>query len=515
MNKKLSSFTASMALLSVLLCSCLQLRSTAPTGAAADTPTELTCLVNISSALLEQCNGDLNQSPFFQELEKRTNVHISWVTSVNEQESRYFFKQTNTQMPDLIINAYQNHTYGTGLDTAIDEGTILDLSELIPKYAPNYYAIIQENENLTDIVYTDAGRLAAVYAVRQEKQGPWIGPMIRKDWLDELNLKIPVTYDDWETVLTAFHEKKHASAPLYLPGTGYMPGDYLSAGFGVSSSFYHIGDNIYYGPAEEGWKEYLMLLNRWYDLGLISPYFSTGDIFPNEDNIANGSSGIWCSYYLFSSFLSAKDCPDISTAPIPAPKKEASDESHFRFPDTYVDNYIAISSSCAHPEAALKWLDYLYSKEGTLFATYGLEGETYTIKEDGRPEYTELITDNPDGLNFYDALQYYTLPTYFPIGYTNWKRELQANKFQTCQEMMDIWSSSDTDYLLPTGLNLTPQESRRYSEIMAKVSDCMHEYTIQFIMGTLSFDSYDDYLTRLNNSGLKEALQILQNAYLR
>ena len=43
----------------------------------------------------------------------------------------------------------------------------------------------------------------------------------------------------------------------------------------------------------------------------------------------------------------------------------------------------------------------------------------------------------------------------------------------------------------------------------------MHEYTIQFIMGTLSFDSYDDYLARLNNSGLKEALQILQNAYLR
>ncbi len=41
-------------------------------------------------------------------------------------------------------------------------------------------------------------------------QSPYAGLMIRKDWLDELGLEIPVTYDDWEIVLTKFKEEKGA-----------------------------------------------------------------------------------------------------------------------------------------------------------------------------------------------------------------------------------------------------------------------------------------------------------------
>lgn len=43
----------------------------------------------------------------------------------------------------------------------------------------------------------------------------------------------------------------------------------------------------------------------------------------------------------------------------------------------------------------------------------------------------------------------------------------------------------------------------------------MQNYTIQFIMRTLSFDSYDTYLEELQAAGLKEAREILQTAYLR
>ena len=114
-------------------------------------------------------------------------------------------------------------------DDAIAQGDICDLTELVPKYAPNYYKIIQQKD-IKDIAYTDSGRIAAVYSIKQNSQKPWCGLQIRKDWLDELGLEIPVTYDDWETVLTAFKEKKGATAPLWISYDAYAQDESLNAG---------------------------------------------------------------------------------------------------------------------------------------------------------------------------------------------------------------------------------------------------------------------------------------------
>ena len=39
---------------------------------------------------------------------------------------------------------------------------------------------------------------------------------------------------------------------------------------------------------------------------------------------------------------------------------------------------------------------------------YGIEGETYELDEKGTPEFTELVTNNPDGLAPSDVLYQYT-----------------------------------------------------------------------------------------------------------
>ena len=135
---------------------------------------------------------------------------------------------------------------------------ICDLTELVPKYAPNYYKIIQQKD-IKDIAYTDSGRIAAVYSIKQNSQKPWCGLQIRKDWLDELGLEIPVTYDDWETVLTAFKEKKGATAPLWISYNAYAQDESLNAGFGVSYDFFQMDGKVFYGPARQGWKDYLTL----------------------------------------------------------------------------------------------------------------------------------------------------------------------------------------------------------------------------------------------------------------
>ena len=155
-----------------------------------------------------------------------------------------------------------------------------------------------------------------------------------------------------------------------------------------------------------------------------------------------------------------------------------------------------ISSGCEHPEIVLKWIDYLFSDEGSRFASYGTEGKTYTLDKDQNPVFTDLILHNSDGLTFYQALKNYTLAPGLPSAYIDWKREFQCVP-PSSAVMCDVWASTDTSYMLPVSLSFTSEERTRLSQIMANVNSCMYEYTTAFITGIKSFDNYEEYLNTL------------------
>ena len=398
-------------------------------------------------------------------------------------------------------------------DDAIAHGDICDLTELVPKYAPNYYKIIQQRD-IKDIAYTDSGRIAAVYSIKQNSQKPWCGLQIRKDWLDELGLEIPVTYDDWETVLTAFKEKKGATAPLWISYDAYAQDESLNAGFGVSYDFFQMDGKVFYGPARQGWKDYLTLMNRWYQKGLIDVDYMTGNsIYADSKMIASGTSGAWFGMYTMPSDLSAKD-QNIKVIAVSPPKLNEHDTLHIQKRYSISDNMFYISSRCEHPEIVLKWIDYLFSDEGSRFASYGTEGKTYTLDKDQNPVFTDLILHNSDGLTFYQALKNYTLAPGLPSAYIDWKREFQCVP-PSSAVMCDVWASTDTSYMLPVSLSFTSEERTRLSQIMANVNSCMYEYTTAFITGIKSFDNYEEYLNTLKKNKIDEAVQIYQNAYDR
>ena len=471
-------------------------------------------LNTIDSELSELCDGDLNNTSFFQELENRTNIHIDWITSLSNLQIQNRFEQNSDSVPDLISSGNFSSIYGNiSADDAINRGDICDLTELIPKYAPNYYKIIQQKD-IKDIAYTDSGRIAAVYSIKQNSQKPWCGLQIRKDWLDELGLEIPVTYDDWETVLAAFKEKKGATAPLWISYNGYAQDESLNAGFGVSYGFFQMDGKVFYGPARQGWKDYLTLMNRWYQKGLIDVDYMTGNsIYADSKMIASGTSGAWFGMYTMPSDLSAKD-QNIKVIAVSPPKLNEHDTLHIQKRYSISDNMFYISSGCEHPEIVLKWIDYLFSDEGSRFASYGTEGKTYRLDKDQNPVFTDLILHNSDGLTFYQALKNYTLPPGLPSAYIDWKRELQCVP-PSSAVMCDVWASTNTSYMLPVSLSFTSEERTRLSQIMADVNSCMYEYTTAFITGIRSFDNYEEYLNTLKKNKIDEAVQIYQNAYDR
>ena len=74
---------------------------------------------------------------------------------------------------------------------------------------------------------------------------------LRKDWLDEQGMDVPVTYDDWTKMLRVFKDTYGCVQPLILPGTGMWMLTQFSSGYGALNSMQNSNGSIEYGCAHD------------------------------------------------------------------------------------------------------------------------------------------------------------------------------------------------------------------------------------------------------------------------
>jgi ABC-type glycerol-3-phosphate transport system substrate-binding protein len=60
---------------------------------------------------------------------------------------------------------------------------------------------------------------------------------------------------------------------------------------------------------------------------------------------------------------------------------------------------ISITSKCKDIDSAVKFLDYLFSKEGTYLYYLGVKGVTYEIAKDGTIRFTQKVIDEAKKAN--------------------------------------------------------------------------------------------------------------------
>lgn len=122
--------------------------------------------------------------------------------------------------------------YSAGLEAAYEEEIVADLSDMLEENMPNYWAIINSDQNLLSKVQ-DGGMFLGIYAVKDQMANPsGQGAFIRKDWLEDLGMEVPQTYDELKEVLTAFKNEKGATEALALPNTVNLNNGVLMGGFG-------------------------------------------------------------------------------------------------------------------------------------------------------------------------------------------------------------------------------------------------------------------------------------------
>lgn len=461
-------------------------------------------------------SSDYNDSAFFKEMEKRTGVHLEFETpAMGEETNAFNLMIASGELPDIICYA-QN--YPDGLDAAVDDGYYLDLTPYMDTYLTHYNKFRTKDEYTEKATKTDAGKIAAVYCIYTEPQNPWAGLQVRKDWLDDLGLDVPVTYDDWEEMLTAFKEKKGAYAPLALGSLGYTVFGELSAGFGVTSDFINVDGTVTYGPITDGWRQYLSKMADWYKKGLINPdYMTAGSFIVDTELVTSGQTGAWYSMYTMPSlYEQMSGDANMNIIGVKPPVVNEGDETNIRLATSYLGAATAISADSEHKELAMQWLDYLFSEEGSLLANYGIENDTFTYNAEGKPVFTDKISKNPDGLSVSQAMCYYTLvPNNLASAY-DWTRELSIVP-EKDQEMLSIWGSSGESYVMPSALSHTSDESKELASIYTDIQTYVNECTNKFITGVMDVNGadWDNYVSSVKSMNIDRCIEIKQAALNR
>ncbi len=461
---------------------------------------------------------------FWQELEKRTNVHIKFVVISTETARETFsLMAASNEFPDMIQGAVG--LYQGGADKAVADGVLLKLNDLIDKSAPHFKKILDSDPVYKKKVSTDTGNIVEFnQLVKNSDQSTNAGPMVRQDWMEELNIATPVTYDDYYNMLKAFKEKKGAEAPLFLYRTGIPSNDYLVQGFGVAGQldqtnmaimpFYQVDGKVKYGHIEPGFKDYIALMNKWYSEGLVyKDFYSYKDsTMPKDDYVTTGKSGLW---YFDNNFMTtykqkATD-PNFKLAGIPDAVKTPGDKLHLQFrQNEEAAGGFSIAASSKNAELAARWMDYLYSDEGAMLATWGEEGISYTMV-DGKPKFTkEMTAENSNKWPPFVCFNKYTLGfgPYFQ-DYTRNYDGLPENELDAVKQ----WTSnSDNSYVISKQITLTDTEGAEFANKYSDIQTYSSEMIIKFIVGKEPLDKFDAFVEQIKKMGIEDCIKIRQAA---
>ena len=464
--------------------------------------------------------SETEQAKYMEEL---TGVRVEYQhPTIDQGREQFNLLLSAGELPDLI--QYDWAKFSGGPEKAIADGYILKLNDLIDEYAPNLKNVLAERPVLDKEIRTDLGSYYAFPFVRGDSLNMvYHGPIIRSDWLEDLNLDVPVTIDDWYNTLKAFKESYNAvfsfSGKLETGNNAAFLYGIPSAPFNVVAGFYMQDGKVVYGPSQDAFQDYLDEMVKWVSEGLVDPNIGNLDSAAQQAGVLNGEIGLTNGNAggQLGTWLKAipEDSP-IKLQGIPYPVMNEGDIPFIGQKDfEYSSGHgWAISTSCKNPELAVKYLDFGYSKEGDLLFNFGKEGETYDLVGE-IPTYSEQITENPDGKTLAEALAFYTRANYGGPFVQSKHYVHQYNVFPEQMEAIETWMKTDAAKSLVPNITFTEEEMQTVATIKTDLDTYVDEYIAKIYTGKADASDFEDFRAQLESFGLSELQQIYNTALER
>lgn len=339
------------------------------------------------------------------------NIDVKWdLVDSNTYIEKLTIKLASNSAPDVF---YVSSGSGSFITSMVIQGGIAELSESVEKYGSNLKKQLGE-DHINAYGWMNGG-LYSIPGVEDilGNSNHWM----RKDWLDQLGLDVPETFDEWYTAIKLFKEEDPGNlGDDVIPfGTHYLkyptPYERVVTHF---IDYENMSEEDYYAYSgygtehfKPGFKEGIQFLNQMYNDGLISPEFALdgGDYDILIEDITTGRIGSFTRNILWpiqkhsgdkSLFdLMKENVPDGEWVEVDCFTNKYSGKT-----DKPVDNpvlsYVAIPASSEVVDEAVMYLDWLIQPEQMFALQYGIEGETYDMV-DGVPVFKFEDMEAKDG----------------------------------------------------------------------------------------------------------------------
>lgn len=413
--------------------------------------------------------------------------------------------------------------YTGGMAQAYVDEVIIDLSDMVEEHAPDFWAELMTYGADGIAGATTDGRflnLASFTKSSMSDSGMWT----RGDWLEKNGKELPNTFAEMID-LAYFYKETYGCTHTIPVGPGcsidFANTAYGTGIFGVSGSdiaMFRNGDTLVSGMTTDGYREYLELMAQLYADGILNKEFYVSEMGRNESmsTIGKGNAAFWQGMADHKSeFSTMADDPDFEAVALPLLVGESGTHDFATPVDPVGGGGPSISVDCEDPELALEFLNWFYTEEGYMFANYGTEGETYNIGADGKVEYTDLILNNPNGMNSQQAFMYYAWSHTGSISYGDKNLDTYSDDIR---QVISTWSDESRksyDHAIPSAAALDAEETNTVTGMIADVTSYASEIILGWITGTspLTDEAWDAYVDQCNQLGLEDCVAVYQGAY--
>ncbi len=463
-----------------------------------------------------------NEHAIIQQLCEEMNVYLD-ATCIpgNEGSDNFALLIAAGDYPDLLSSI--SNMYSGGLDQAIEDEIIIDLTDYISEYAPNYLAAVDSADAAKDIV-TNNGNMGAFYNIAYNGYSDK-GTLISKTALDELGLDVPTTYEELHEALAGM-KSLGMSSPLWVNYYGIGQAQTLSAGYDIAATYDSMSGSVPFfvedGEVVFTWtndrfKDYLTMMNEWYSEGLIwTDFMNDGEVLHISSSNAlslvySGDMGVFYSGVDFIDTLAEEGYEYVGMAEVTL--EEGDTIKTIAATTSSVGARFSITTTCDNPELATQFFDYFYTEAAAELCDYGFEGEAFNWV-DGERVYTELLVNNPDGLSSGNARRLYCVDDW--CYYQNKGRDLLFYSEASIAATEAFVSNRDYTMALPSAMTLTSEESSEFSKYFNDITTYALGEIAAFVMGEKSIDdNWDEFLSTLETLGAAEVTAVYQSAYDR
>ena len=218
------------------------------------------------------------------------------------------------------------------------------------------------------------------------------GFLIRGDWLNNLNLKMPDTFDELYEVLKAFtfndpdKNGKNDTYGLGLDKNTNFAG--IFGAFGIAANFWIERDGqLKKGTTLPETKQILEILQKWYKEKIIDPDFPVNEAKQRDEKLVNSKIGVWEAGALsmdpktiqYASLLKATPTAKVQML---IPPKGPTGKRGWPELAPARNDIKSISAKVKTPELLIKLIDWSTNDSpdgGFMLCTYGVENEHYTF----------------------------------------------------------------------------------------------------------------------------------------